>query len=52
MEQAAKAVVDSFAVESSDEIEFVERCASRRPLRMFSAISRVKRQPVAFTPER
>ena len=34
----SREVVDSFAAEPSREIEFVERCASRLPLRMFSAM--------------
>ncbi|NMO91980.1 cytochrome P450 [Actinomycetospora sp. TBRC 11914] len=38
VEQAAQEVVDSFAGEPSGEIEFVERCAGRLPLRMFSAM--------------
>jgi cytochrome P450 len=38
VEQAAKEVVDSFAAEASGEIEFVERCAGRLPLQMFSAM--------------
>ncbi|MCD2186353.1 cytochrome P450 [Actinomycetospora soli] len=38
VEQAAREVVDAFAGDPSGELEFVEGCASRLPLRMFSAM--------------
>jgi cytochrome P450 len=38
VEQAAKEVVDSFAADPAGEMEFVEGCASRLPLRMFAAM--------------
>ncbi|WP_433800768.1 cytochrome P450 [Actinomycetospora sp. CA-084318] len=38
VEQAAREVVDAFAGDPAGELEFVEGCAARLPLRMFSAM--------------